>query len=88
MSQQANPDQIVQEQPDTPDATAAVDEPKYLRRIRSFVLREGRLTKGQERSLTLFWPTMGLEHQTELYDLEQVFGRKAPLVLENWFWHG
>lgn len=88
MSQQANPDQTVQIQPDTPDATAAVDEPKYLRRIRSFVLREGRLTKGQERSLTLFWPTMGLEHQTELYDLEQVFGRKAPLVLEIGFGMG
>lgn len=88
MSQQANPDQSVLAQPDLPDAAAAADEPKYLRRIRSFVLREGRLTKGQQRSLELFWPTLGLEYQNELYDLEQVFGRKAPVVLEIGFGMG
>ncbi len=64
------------------------DEPKYLRRIRSFVLREGRLTKGQQRSLELFWPVMGLEYQNELYDLNKVFGREAPKVLEIGFGMG
>lgn len=93
MSQQANPDQFDMDQPvvatpDLPDTDINTDEPKYLRRIRSFVLREGRLTKGQQRSLELFWPTLGLEYQTELYDLEQVFGRKAPLVLEIGFGMG
>ncbi len=88
MSQQASPDQSVSAQPDLPDAATAADEPKYLRRIRSFVLREGRLTKGQQRSLELFWPTLGLEYQNELYDLEQVFGRKAPVVLEIGFGMG
>ncbi len=42
------------------EPTDHAEQPKYLRRIRSFVLREGRLTKGQQRSLELFWPTMGL----------------------------
>lgn len=31
----------------------------YLRKIRSFVLREGRLTTGQAKALESFWPTMG-----------------------------
>ena len=32
-----------------------------LRRIRSFVRRQGRLTKGQEHALDNYWPVMGVE---------------------------
>ncbi len=70
------------------EPTDHAEQPKYLRRIRSFVLREGRLTKGQQRSLELFWPTMGLEHQAQPYDFSQVFGRNADLVLEIGFGMG
>lgn len=70
------------------EPTDHAEQPKYLRRIRSFVLREGRLTKGQQRSLELFWPTMGLEHQAQPYDFSQVFGRSADLVLEIGFGMG
>ena len=35
----------------------------YIRTIKSFVKREGRLTKGQEAALEQLWPTMGLEHK-------------------------
>jgi tRNA (guanine-N7-)-methyltransferase len=78
------------ELPVTPDAdlTDSGDENKYLRKIRSFVLREGRLTKGQQRSLDLYWPTMGLAYQTELYNLAQVFGRQSDVVLEIGFGMG
>lgn len=72
----------------TPVATEQTEQPKYLRRIRSFVLREGRLTKGQQRSLDLFWPSMGLTHQAQPYDLDQVFGRQANRVLEIGFGMG
>ncbi len=61
---------------------------KYLRKIRSFVRREGRLTKGQERALELHWPTMGLEHAMGRLDLGQIFGREAPVVLEVGFGMG
>ncbi|WP_341502995.1 tRNA (guanosine(46)-N7)-methyltransferase TrmB [Gallaecimonas sp. GXIMD4217] len=61
---------------------------KYLRKIRSFVRREGRLTKGQERALELHWPTMGLEHGMGMLDLDKVFGRQAPVVLEIGFGMG
>ncbi len=78
------------EHPANNDDIAVVDpqEPKYLRRIRSFVLREGRLTKGQERALIQFWPTMGLEHQTTPYHLAEVFGRDSHVVLEIGFGMG
>lgn len=78
------------EHPANNDHITVVDpqEPKYLRRIRSFVLREGRLTKGQERALIQFWPTMGLEHQTTPYNLAEVFGRDSHVVLEIGFGMG
>ncbi len=76
------------EQPNTEPQNEELQENKYLRRIRSFVLREGRLTKGQQRSLDLFWPTMGLEYQATPYDMKAVFGREADLVLEIGFGMG
>jgi tRNA (guanine-N7-)-methyltransferase len=45
------------------------------RKIRSFVLRQGRLTPAQERAFTSGWPVYGIEYQKEPLDLNQVFGR-------------
>jgi tRNA (guanine-N7-)-methyltransferase len=45
------------------------------RRIRSFVLRQGRLTKGQARALELQWPKYGVEYGLQSIDLNQIFGR-------------
>lgn len=55
---------------------------KFMRRVRSFVLREGRLTPGQAGALDKYWPLYGLSVSQGLLDLETVFGRKAPVVLE------
>ncbi len=60
----------------------------YLRRIRSFVLREGRLTKGQQQALDNFWPVYGVEYQPQLLDLDTLFARQAPRVLEIGFGMG
>ncbi len=59
-----------------------------LRRIRSFVRRQGRLTKGQQFALDNFWPVMGVEYQTSPISLETLFGREAPTVLEIGFGMG
>ncbi len=64
------------------------EEGKFMRRIRSFVRREGRLTKGQERALQELWPVMGVEFRDEMLDLTQLFGRDAPVVLEIGFGMG
>jgi tRNA (guanine-N7-)-methyltransferase len=60
----------------------------FLRRIRSFVRREGRLTPGQQRALQELWPQFGIEHDETVLDLEAVFGRSAPCVLEIGFGNG
>lgn len=64
------------------------EDGKFMRRIRSFVRREGRLTKGQERALTELWPVMGVEYKPEMLDLNALFGRSAPVVLEIGFGMG
>ncbi len=63
-------------------------EDNKLRTIRSFVRREGRLTPGQERALTNLWPQFGVNESTETIDLNNLFGRKAPKVLEIGFGNG
>lgn len=62
-------------------------EPKH-RRIRSFVRRQGRMTDRQARALQVLWPKYGLEPSEELLDLDLVFGRSAPRVLEIGFGMG
>lgn len=59
-----------------------------LRRIRSFVRRQGRLTKGQQLALDNYWPEMGVEFQQEPLDVAALFGREAPVVLEIGFGMG
>lgn len=61
---------------------------RAMRRIRSFVRRQGRLTKGQQHALDNFWPVMGVEYQAEPLDIDTLFGRAAPVCAGNRFWHG
>lgn len=64
-------------------------KPQTQRRIRSFVLRQGRLTKGQARALEIEWPRFGLDYDAHLLDLDQVFGRKeSRKILEIGFGMG
>lgn len=62
--------------------------PPPHRAIRSFVLRTGRATQAQQRALTELWPQYGVEFATQLLDLDQLFGRSAPRVLEIGFGTG
>lgn len=61
---------------------------RAMRRIRSFVRRQGRLTKGQQQALDTLWPVMGVEYQPEPIDFTTLFGRDAPVVLEIGFGMG
>jgi tRNA (guanine-N7-)-methyltransferase len=60
----------------------------YPRRIRSFVLRAGRMTRGQQRAMDEYWPRWGLELEQGMLDAQAAFGRQAPLVLEIGFGMG
>lgn len=58
------------------------------RKIRSFVMRTGRMTEGQKLALEKGWPEYGLDHKNGLLDLAQVFARQAPTVFEIGFGNG
>ena len=58
-----------------------------VRKIRSFVRREGRLTRGQQHALQVLWPRYGLE-TTALLNLDKVFGRSTSRTLEIGFGNG
>lgn len=58
---------------------------KPKRTIRSFVLRQGRLTKGQEQALTHLWPIFGIDYQSGT-NIE--FNHSQPTVLEIGFGMG
>ncbi len=57
-------------------------------RIRSFVVRPGRLGPGQARALAELAPRFVLPFEKHPLDVERAFGRSAPLVVEIGFGMG
>ena len=60
----------------------------YMRRIRSYVRREGRITTAQRRALEDLWPRFGVADSSDQLDLGALFGRTAPVILEIGFGDG
>lgn len=58
------------------------------RRVRSFVLRQGRFTPAQQRAFDALWPRFGLDYSGQPRDFDAVFGRHARRVLEIGFGNG
>jgi tRNA (guanine-N7-)-methyltransferase len=58
------------------------------RSVRSFVLRAGRATAAQERAMEELWPQYGVEYTPAPLDLDRLFGRSAPRMLEIGFGAG
>lgn len=58
------------------------------RPIRSFVLRQGRVSNAQRRAYETLMPKYGIPFADSLLDLEQIFGRSAPKFLEIGFGMG
>ncbi|MDE1461662.1 tRNA (guanosine(46)-N7)-methyltransferase TrmB [Spartinivicinus poritis] len=61
---------------------------KHLRQVKSYVLRAGRMTVGQQRGWDDVWPELGLTIDSGVQIMDELFGRKAPLVLEIGFGMG
>lgn len=64
------------------------DVPEYMRRIRSFVLREGRMTPAQQRAFDDHWARYGIDYTGAAQDFEARFERHASRVLEIGFGNG
>jgi tRNA (guanine-N7-)-methyltransferase len=62
--------------------------PAVRRAIRSFVTRAGRMGPGQARALSELGPRYLLPYTGRPFDLDALFGRRAPCVLEIGFGMG
>ena len=59
------------------------------RPVRSFVLRQGRMTAAQERAFAELWPRYGIDWRPGTHlDLAEVFGKRRLVVLEIGFGNG
>jgi tRNA (guanine-N7-)-methyltransferase len=58
------------------------------RGIRSFVLRQGRMSPAQQRACETLLPRFGVDFAPQPLDFSRVFGREAPVVLEIGFGMG
>ena len=56
--------------------------------IRSYVLRQGRVSNAQERYLADAMPRVGIAYQNAPLDLTAAFGRSAPVIVEIGFGMG
>jgi tRNA (guanine-N7-)-methyltransferase len=65
-----------------------VTDKERRRPVRSYVLRTGRMTEGQQRAYDANWQRWGLEYPDGPLSPAEAFGREAPLVLEIGFGMG
>lgn len=70
------------------NASAAPKPGKRLREIKSFVLRQGRLTPGQQKAFDTLWPHYGINYEKQQLDLKAIFSNDHPVVLEIGFGNG
>ena len=60
----------------------------HKREIKSYVIREGRMTRGQSRALEEYWPSFGLEVDDGRIDPNVLSSNSGKLVLEIGFGMG
>ncbi|SHN04889.1 tRNA (guanosine(46)-N7)-methyltransferase TrmB [Pseudomonas punonensis] len=70
------------------EQTPAEETPRHMRAIKSFVMRAGRMTEGQQRGFDQGLPKFGLELSDGMQDFDTVFGRQAPRTFEIGFGMG
>jgi tRNA (guanine-N7-)-methyltransferase len=59
-----------------------MDNPHSHRAIRSFVLRQGRMSDAQQRAYVGLMDVYGIPYAPQLLDLDALFNRRAPRILE------
>lgn len=59
-----------------------------MRQIRSFVLRQGRLTPGQQGAFERLWQDIGIQYQPAHLELQSCFPSDQPVILEIGFGNG
>lgn len=74
--------------PPSTDDSSRDAAPAHFKRIRSFVVRAGRTTTGQQQAIDALASRYVIPYSAAALDMEQAFGRKAPVILEIGFGMG
>ena len=61
---------------------------EHPRSIKSYVIRSGRMTSGQEKAYQENWSHYGVDADGRMLDFQQLYGRDAPVILEIGFGMG
>jgi tRNA (guanine-N7-)-methyltransferase len=69
-------------------AAGSVGNDPQRRPVRSFVLRQGRMSAAQQRALDTLLPRLGIAYSPEPLDFAAVFRRIAPVIMEIGFGMG
>lgn len=69
-------------------STDNADNKEKFRAIKSFVLRQGRLTKAQQNALDNHWHDYGIDYSEQELNFEDLFGNSNEVILEIGFGNG
>ncbi|WP_439327938.1 tRNA (guanosine(46)-N7)-methyltransferase TrmB [Lonepinella sp. BR2357] len=72
----------------TVETAEFTEDGRYKRKVRSFVLRTGRLSEYQRQMMNDNWANYGLDYQEEPFDFAEIYGNDHPVVLEIGFGMG
>lgn len=72
----------------TVESAEFTPEGRYKRKVRSFVLRTGRLSNLQKNAMNAHWADYGLDYQPKPFDFAKIYGNNNPVILEIGFGMG
>lgn len=61
---------------------------KHTQQIKSFVLRQGKITLAQQKAFNDLMPKYGIKYQEQMIDLNEIFERNNPKIIEIGFGMG
>ena len=72
----------------TVETAEFTEDGRYKRKVRSFVLRTGRLSDFQKNMMNDHWADLGLDYQNAPFDFAAIYGNTNPVILEIGFGMG
>ena len=87
-SQEQLPTTFADQKRKTVESAEFTSDGRYKRKVRSFVLRTGRLSDYQKNAMNQNWAALGLDYQPQPFDFKRIYGNENPVILEIGFGMG
>ncbi|BBI01423.1 tRNA (guanine-N(7)-)-methyltransferase [Buchnera aphidicola (Nipponaphis monzeni)] len=60
----------------------------FIRKNRSFIIRQKKLSKSKINIINYYWPYVGIDFQKDILNIETIFSKKSPLMIDIGFGNG